>query len=210
MHTRSRRVEIPNGRSLPLALGMNTRPMASGRYFSSLSASASSPSHRSAPYVSISAKSFPSTPGAPLFERHWAQAWAEDIVTADLVVQGVETKARLAFAFACNAICSFWTLPGVARLPNPRSLATCCVRPVQGPFPPPALPGFPGTTGLSATSLRPDHPSPESGWPSPATPRGFPCCARFPCVHAAATTPAQPLAVPPCSSVQRYQPSPKG
>jgi len=27
----------------------------------------------------------------------------------------------------------------------------------QGPFPPPALPGFPGTTGLSATSLRPDH-----------------------------------------------------
>jgi hypothetical protein len=28
----------------------------------------------------------------------------------------------------------------------------------------------------------------------PTTPRGFPCCVRFPCVHAAATTPAQRLA----------------
>ena len=27
------------------------------------------------------------------------------------------------------------------------------------------------------------------------TPRGFPCCVRFPCVHAAATTPAQRLGV---------------
>ena len=33
----------------------------------------------------------------------------------------------------------------------------------------------------------------QSGWSSPTTPRGFPCCARFPCVHAAATTPAQRL-----------------
>ena len=30
-----------------------------------------------------------------------------------------------------------------------------------------------------------------SGWPSLATHRGFPCCVRFPCVHAAATTPVQ-------------------
>jgi hypothetical protein len=51
-------------------------------------------------------------------------------------------------------------------------------------------------------------PSPTSGWSSPTTPQGFPCCARFPCVHAAATTPAWRLAVPPCSSNQSYQPSP--
>src|SRR5712675_2637328 len=30
---------------------------------------------------------------------------------------------------------------------------------------------------------------------APTTPRGFPCCVRFPCVHAAATTPAQRLGV---------------
>lgn len=52
-------------------------------------------------------------------------------------------------------------------------------------------------------------PSPASGWSSPTTPRGFPCCARFPCVRAVATTPAQPLAVLPRSSGQRYQPSPE-
>jgi hypothetical protein len=52
-------------------------------------------------------------------------------------------------------------------------------------------------------------PSPASGWSSPTTPQGFPCCARFPCVHAAATTPAWRLAVLPCSSNQPYQPSPE-
>src|SRR6202521_89426 len=31
---------------------------------------------------------------------------------------------------------------------------------------------------------------------TPTTPWGFPCCVRFPCVHAAATTPAQRLGVP--------------
>src|SRR6516225_3840533 len=39
---------------------------------SCLSASASSVSHRSTPYASMSAKSWPSIPGAPLLERHWA------------------------------------------------------------------------------------------------------------------------------------------
>ena len=62
------------------------------------------------------------------------------------------------------------------------------------PFPPPALPGFRGTTGLSATPGRPNPPSRACGWSSRTTPRGFPCCARFPCVHALATTPAQHLA----------------
>src|SRR3954454_13572464 len=72
MQTRSRTVEMPSGLSLPLAFGMNTRLIGSGRYVSFLSASASSASQRSTPYASMSAKSWPSTPGAPLLERHWA------------------------------------------------------------------------------------------------------------------------------------------
>src|ERR1700681_1967892 len=64
-----------------------------------------------------------------------------------------------------------------------------------GPFPPQALPGFSGTTNLSATPRRPACPSRASGWSSLTTLWGFPCCARFPCVHAVATTPAQRLGV---------------
>ena len=63
----------------------------------------------------------------------------------------------------------------------------------QGPFPPPALPGFSGTPGLSATP------------PAQAGPRGFPVGACAPptglpvlllspsCTHAATTTPAEPV-----------------
>ena len=61
------------------------------------------------------------------------------------------------------------------------------------PFPPPALPGFSGTTNLSAAPRRPACPSRASGWSLLTTPWGFPCCARFPCVHAVATTQAQRL-----------------
>jgi hypothetical protein len=42
------------------------------------------------------------------------------------------------------------------------------------------------------------------------TPSGFPCCVRFPCVHAVATTPAQRLGVFFALLTQPYQPSPKG
>src|SRR5712691_8291470 len=45
---------------------------------------------------------------------------------------------------------------------------------------------------------------------APATPWGFPCCVRFPCVHAVATTPAQRLGVLFRSFTQSCQPSPKG
>jgi hypothetical protein len=48
-----------------------------------------------------------------------------------------------------------------------------------------------------------------SSWSSLTTPWGFPCCARFPCVHAVATTPTQRLAAQRRSSVQSFQPSPK-
>src|SRR5262249_15675214 len=57
MQTRSRKVGMPNGLSLPLAFGMYTLLIGSGRYVSCLSASASSPSHRCTPYASMSAKS---------------------------------------------------------------------------------------------------------------------------------------------------------
>src|SRR5258707_14445024 len=51
------------------------------------------------------------------------------------------------------------------------------------------------TTNLSATPRRPACPSRASGWSLLTTLWGFPCCVRFPCVHAAATTPAQHLDV---------------
>src|SRR6266849_5479245 len=57
------------------------------------------------------------------------------------------------------------------------------------------LPGFSGTTNLSATPGRPACPSRASGWSSLTTPWGFPCFVRFPCVHAAANTPVQQLGV---------------
>src|SRR5262245_30794289 len=46
---------------------------------------------------------------------------------------------------------------------------------------------------LSASPGRPAYPSRASGWSSLTTPWGLPCCVRFPCVHAVATTPAQRL-----------------
>ena len=55
--------------------------------------------------------------------------------------------------------------------------------------------GFSGTTNLSATPGRPACPSRASGWSSLTTSWGFPCCVRFPCVHAAATTPVQQMGV---------------
>ena len=75
--------------------------------------------------------------------------------------------------------------------PISRSLATCCVRLELRSLP---------STGVNRLRryyepLRhpggPARPSRASGWSSLATPRGFPCCVRFPCVHAAATTPAR-------------------
>jgi hypothetical protein len=64
----------------------------------------------------------------------------------------------------------------------------------QGPFPPPALPGFIGNTSLSVTPLRPVHPSRASGCSIPQALFGASRVACvFLCVHAAATTPAQRL-----------------
>ena len=59
------------------------------------------------------------------------------------------------------------------------------------------------------TPERPACPSRASGWSSLTTPWGFPCCVRFPCVRAAATTPAQRLGVVFAHLTQPCQPSPK-
>ena len=56
--------------------------------------------------------------------------------------------------------------------------------------------------------MRPACPSRASSWSSLTTQRGFPCCARFPCVHAAATTPARRLGVSFARLTQPCQPSP--
>jgi hypothetical protein len=61
---------------------------------------------------------------------------------------------------------------------------------------------------LSDSPGRPACPSRASGWSSLTTPWGLPCCARFPCVHAVATTPAQRLGSASLTSPQSCQPSP--
>src|SRR6266853_5369204 len=61
---------------------------------------------------------------------------------------------------------------------------------------------------LSDSPGRPASPSRASGWSSLTTPWGLPCCVRFPCVHAVATTPAQRLGALLRSFTQPYQPSP--
>jgi hypothetical protein len=53
---------IPSGRFRPSDFGIHTRRTASARYVFLWSLSASSPSHRSSPYFSMSAKSWLSTP----------------------------------------------------------------------------------------------------------------------------------------------------
>ena len=89
------------------------------------------------------------------------------------------------------------------RLPNLLSLTTCCVDPELRLLPSASITRLqryyeplrhPKAPGLSLAGVR--------LLSRPSTPRGFPCCARLPCVHAAATTPAQRLEALPRSSIQ--------
>ena len=75
----------------------------------------------------------------------------------------------------------------MATLPT---LATSGALPKSGPFPPPTLLGFLGTTSLSATPHGPACPSRASGWETRLPPLGFPVL-RGPslCRHAVAITP---------------------
>src|SRR5258706_9611891 len=79
--------------------------------------------------------------------------------------------------------------------PISKSLTTCCVCLELRSLPSTELPSFSGNTNLSAAPWRPTCPSRAFDWSSLTTPWGFPCCVRFPCLHAAATTPAQRLDV---------------
>ena len=61
---------------------------------------------------------------------------------------------------------------------------------LSGPFPPPELPGFPGTTSLSATRCSPAWPSRASGWDLASLRIGFPVLPQSPmCRHAFTITP---------------------
>ena len=84
------------------------------------------------------------------------------VIAADLVVQGIEPKLGSAFAFACNAVCSLWTLIGVARFPNLPVLRHFRVGPELRPLPSagitrlPVLRPFrhPIAPGLAVTGFR--------------------------------------------------------
>ena len=99
---------------------------------------------------------------------------------------GSRTSAHA--SFACNAVCSFRTLGGVSRLPNLPSFTTFHIDLNEGSFPPPALPGFPGTMSPSDSPPRPIQPSQASGWSlacdhamgSPVLPRFSLCTCRRP------------------------------
>jgi hypothetical protein len=82
------------------------------------------------------------------------------------------------------------------------SFTTYCVCPELRPLPSTGITRLqryyeplrhPRAPGLSLTGFRLAV--------APATPWGFPCCVRFPCVHAVATTPAQRLGVHLCSFI---------
>jgi hypothetical protein len=64
----------------------------------------------------------------------------------------------------------------------------------SGPFPPPELPGFPGTTSLTATPSGPACPSRASGWDLASRRMGLPVLQQVPvCRHAVTNTPVGPL-----------------
>jgi len=63
----------------------------------------------------------------------------------------------------------------------PKLLVASTAHPKSGPFPPPALPGFHGTTNLSATPRRPGLSLAGVRLGTPSSHRwGFPCCLSIP------------------------------
>src|SRR5208283_1839290 len=91
------------------------------------------------------------------------------------------------------------------------SFATCCVRLELRSLPSAGVTRFPRYYSPPPQSARP---VPHGRPVGPVIPDltalwGFPCCARFPCVRAAASTPVQRLGVVFAHLTQPYQPSPK-
>src|SRR6201987_772661 len=177
MQTRSRMVEMPTGLSLPLAFGMNTGLIGSGRYVSRLSASASSASHRSTPYASMSVKSWPSTPGAPPASAGASSCWSGT---------GRKHEPEYPHGRSCRTGHRSYSrlLPSLSRVtpsavsehvsellgcPISRSLTACCVCLELRPLPSPGITQLhryygplrhPIAPSLSLTVLRliiPDH-----------------------------------------------------
>src|SRR6185312_759882 len=109
----------------------------------------------------------------------------QDIPSVHLVIQPVEPIVRRSLRFGMQRRPEFlnlrWRCEAHANLPALVPLGTLVLN--SGPFPPPELPGFGGTTSLSATPVGPACPSRASGRRSRASAdRGFPCCRCYPCV----------------------------
>src|SRR5271166_85304 len=93
--------------------------------------------------------------------------------------------------------------------PISRSFTTSCVCLELRPLPSRRYPASAVLQASPPPQERPASPSRASGWSSLTALWGFPCCARFPCVRAAASTPVQRLGVVFAHLTQPYQPSPK-
>ena len=95
-------------------------------------------------------------------------------------------------------------------MPNLRVLATCCVRLELRSLPSTGVTRLPRYYEPLRHTKAPSLSLTGSRLASLITPWGFPCCVRFPCVHAAATTPVQRLGVVFAHLTQPCQPSPEG
>jgi len=98
----------------------------------------------------------------------------QDVPPVHLVVVGVEPILRRSLRFGMQRRLEFlnlrWSCEAHANLPALVPLGTLVLN--SGPFPPPELPGFRGTTSLSATPLGPACPSRASGRRSRASADG--------------------------------------
>ena len=99
MQTRSRKVEMPNGLSLPLVFGMYTLLIGSGRYDSCPSASASSPSQPLRPVRLDVREVLTIHARCALVGAALSVGMGQDVHTADLVVHGVEAIAGFCLRF---------------------------------------------------------------------------------------------------------------
>ena len=113
---------------------------------------------------------------------------AQHVPPVDLVVQEIETDPRLppslSHVVPCEAPRPFSAWPDAIRQSPRRSLLPAPF-PDQGSFPPPALPGFIGTTTLSATPGGRFRASRHHRWPAPPAshPKGLPVLHTTPLSH---------------------------